>query len=413
MRVLLIAATYPPTRCGVGDYSRRLARELGAQGATMFVLTGTSLDEEHDHVVDDEHAPAGHRPPRGTVPRVEFVRQPDGIELARAVDDWQWSSLDVIESVLAAQPFDVISLQYHGEDYLLHPAICSVADLARSRGVAVVTTFHNLQQPRPWSEGDDPLGHLLEHSAAWITTNTLDERRLRELRDAHERLHLVGAGPAITASAEPVRPGRDGDFHVAYFGFLNPFKGIEYLLRAAGVLRDAGEKFELTVAAGIHSDAPGRLRRYAESIDEEVAALQLGPILKRRGYIPDEEVSALLQSCHLAVFPFREGLSGKNTSFWSTMHHATPTLTTRGNGLPNGLVDGENTLLVPPDDVDALAGRIRWAMEHRDELEAIGQAGRLYVQRDFDWSELARRTLTAFESARSRFGDVTPVERRS
>lgn len=413
MRVLMIAATYPPTRCGVGDYSRRLGRELGKQGATVFVLTGTSMDEEHDHATEDDHTSAGPRPARATVPRVEFDRQSDGIELARAVEHWDWRALDVIEQVLDAQRFDVISLQYHGEDYLLHPAVCAVADLARERGVPVITTFHNLQQPRPWAHGDDPLGHLLESSAAWITTNTLDERRLRELRDAHRRLHLVGAGPAITAKNALQRPSADERFHVAYFGFLNPFKGIEYLLRAAAELRDAGEDFRLTIAAGIHSDAPGRLRRYAESIEQEIEELCLGAILDRRGYISDEEVSALLQSCHLAVFPFREGLSGKNTSFWSTMHHATPTLTTRGAGLPGGLIDGTNTLLVPSDDVGALAAKIRWAMRNRGSLEAIGQAGRVYVQRDFDWRELSRRTLVAFEQAKREPVDGAREERGS
>lgn len=400
MRVLMIAATYPPTRCGVGDYARRLGRELAHQGATVRVLTGTSTDEEHDHATGDEHTSAGARPPRVRRTPVDFADQGDGIALARAVEEWDWTALDFVEDVLDAGGIDVVSLQYHGEDYLLHPAICAVADLARARGVAVVTTLHNLQQPRPWAHGDDPLGHLLTHSAAWITTNTLDERRLRGITDAHARLHLVAAGPAITAPSDPVHPRADDLFHVAYFGFLNPFKGIEYLLRAIARLRDADVPLRATVAAGIHSDAPGRLRRYAESIDHECTRLQLDGILERRGYISDTEVSELLQSCHLAVFPFREGLSGKNSSFWSTMHHATPTLTTRGPGLPPGLVDGENTLLVDPDDDEALAARIRWAMDHRDDLAGIGRAGRAFVLHDFDWGALARRTLAVFDQAR-------------
>ena len=152
MRVLMLAATYPPTRCGVGDYARRLGRELMAQGAVVFVLTGTSLEEEHDHGVGEEHASAGDRPPRVALPPIAFERQPDGIELARAVEHWDWSALDVIESVLRTESFDVISLQYHGEDYLLHPAVCAVPDLARERGMSVVTTFHNLQQPRAWTD---------------------------------------------------------------------------------------------------------------------------------------------------------------------------------------------------------------------------------------------------------------------
>jgi glycosyltransferase involved in cell wall biosynthesis len=101
----------------------------------------------------------------------------------------------------------------------------------------------------------------------------------------------------------------------------------------------------------------------------------------------------------VAVFPFRDGLSGKNSSFWSTMHHATPTLTTRGPGLPSGLVDGENTMLVPTEDHAAIAERLRWADTHRAGLEAIGRAGRDFVVRSFDWSVIARSMHEVFASA--------------
>ena len=96
------------------------------------------------------------------------------------------------------------------------------------------------------------------------------------------------------------------------------------------------------------------------------------------------------------MFPFRQGVSGKNSSFWSTLHHGTPTLTTRGPGLPGGLVDGETTMLVPPDDVDALANRLRWADTHREELEEIGRRGRSFVAQAFDWSSLARSMHSVF-----------------
>lgn len=408
MRILVIAATYPPTRCGVGDYVRRLGHELASIGVDVHILTGSATDEEHDHAVD-AHAPVGARPEPRVVEAPDFEPVGGGVRLARGVDEWDWSCLDHAAAALDRIRPDVLSLQYHGEDYLLHPAVCALADLAAERGVPLVTTFHNLQSPRGWDHGEDPLAHLLQGSASWITTNTLDERRLREHPVAADRLHLVTAGPCITASVEPVRPATDGPFRLAYFGFLNPFKGIEYLLRAVARLRDEGAELGLTMAAGIHTDAPGRLRDYAAFIDDEIARLELGSLLDRHGYVPDEEVTRLLQECHLAVFPFRDGLSGKNSSFWSTLHHATPALTTAGEGLPRGLVDGENVLLAPIDDSEALAARIRWAMEHRGELERVGRAGRSFVQRDFDWRDLADRTRRIFGATLETSGRTGPA----
>ena len=398
MRILIVAATYPPTRCGVGDYVRRVARELRADGDEVYVLTGEAEDEEHDHgdltkgTVDPRPAPS----PR---PVPVFERDGWGVHVARVVETWDWSALDWIDAALAAVGPDVVSLQYHGEDYLLHPAVCAVPDLARTRGRTTVTTLHNLQQPMQWDDDSDPLDHLLRRSAAWICTNTIDERRLREHQRAREALHVVSTGPCITDEVGRRDVPVGGPLRVGYFGFLSPFKGVEYLLRAAARLRSEGVDVQLEIAAGIHTDAPGRLRDYARTIEEEIERAALGDALHRRGFVSEDEVTALLHRLHVAVFPFRQGVSGKNSSFWSTLHHGTPTLTTRGPGLPEGLVDGQTTMLVPVDDVDALAARLRWADTHRDELEAIGRRGRAFVSETFEWSGLARRMHAVFAAA--------------
>lgn len=398
MRILIIAATYPPTRCGVGDYVRRVGHALAARGTEVYVLTGRSEDLDHDHG-DPTVATVGPRPAVRAEVTVAFEERDAGVHLARAVDSWDWSALDLVEAAIADVAPDVVNLQYHGEDYLLHPAICGTPDLARAHDVPTVTTLHNLQQPLRWPESDDPLDHLLRHSAAWICTNTIDEQRLGAHDASPGRLHRISTGPCVEAESVERHVSADGPLRVGYFGFLNPFKGIEYLLRAVAAVRDRGVAIELEMAAGIHTDAPGRLREYAAMIDDEIATLGLAPILHRQGFVPSDEIGALLARCHVAVFPFREGLSGKNSSFWSTMHHAAPTLTTRGSGLPEGLVDAQNTLLVPTEDVDALVARLLWADGHRDELEEIGRAGRRLVETSFAWDDLSARMHDVFGAA--------------
>lgn len=399
MRILMIAATYPPTRCGVGDYVRRVGHELVAADTEVYVLTGEAEDLDHDHG-DPTVAEVGPRPtPRPDV-RVAFDAVEGDVHLARVVDRWDWSALDSIEAALRTVRPDVVNLQYHGEDYLLHPAICATADIARAHGVSTVTTLHNLQQPLRWADGDDPLDHLLRTSDAWICTNTIDETRLRAHDAAADRLHRIPTGPCITADDHVRSVAPDGPLRVGYFGFLNPFKGIEYLLRAVAAVRDRGGDVRLEIAAGIHTDAPGRLRDYASLIDREIDALGLAPILHRQGFVPTEEVGRLLGRCHVAAFPFREGLSGKNSSFWSTMHHAAPTLTTRGPGLPEGLLDRENTLLAPAESVEGLVEKLEWADANRAALEEIGRRGRAFVEESFAWSTIAERMRGVFASTR-------------
>jgi glycosyltransferase involved in cell wall biosynthesis len=232
---------------------------------------------------------------------------------------------------------------------------------------------------------------LLETSDRWITTNELDRREMLEIPQAARKLRMVPTGANIAAPADHApQPTAADPLHVAYFGFLNPVKGIEYLLQAMALLRDESVRIHLTLAAGIHTDATSRLRDYAQFIEHEIARLRLREQVDRIGFQEEADLSQLLLRTDLAVFPFRDGVSNKNCSFWTTLEHATPTLTTEGVGLPEGLRHQHNVLLAGIDDAATLAARIRWASENRAALEALGRAGQNYVRQKLDWAGLAR-----------------------
>lgn len=400
-KLLLVAATFPPTRCGVGDYTRRLAAEL-ARETHVHVLTGEAEDPEHQHVHPESLPTVGPCPPPRVVSPPMFLEERERVRIARCVRTWDWSALDVLRAAIGAMRPDLVSLQYHGEDFLLHPAVCHLPAIARAEGVPTVVTLHNLQEPRRDGESTPPLEKLLEESAAWITTNALDASELQRRPGAAEKLHEVVSGACLPAPDASVRRPSPGPFRVAYFGFLNPVKGLEHLLGAAALLRDEGHPFRLILAAGLHTDASDRLFDYAQRIEAEIERLELHPVLLRLGYLDDPSVSELLLTSHLAVFPFRDGLSGKNASFWSALDHGTPTLTTHGRGLPPGLVPRENVLLAKPADARALAEEIRWAMQHAEERESLGRAGRDFVRENLGWSTLADRTLAIFHASLAR-----------
>jgi glycosyltransferase involved in cell wall biosynthesis len=405
--VLLVAATYPPTRCGVADYTHRLALALAANGASVHVLTGASQDPEHQHDFPALEPVVGAPP--ADVPMTLPVSRPDadGIRVMRAVERWDWSSRAAFAAALRSAAPAVVSLQYHGEDFWLHPAVCTFAEMAHAVDIGTVTTFHNLQKPRGWAHGIEPLDLLLYESAAWITTNQIDRAEMQPLEDAAHKLHLVPTGPsfdragvgrpvAAGASGEatqaPAESARDGGLlHLAYFGFLNPAKGIEQALRAVAQLRDAGLPVRFTLAAGLHTDATSRLRDYAHFIHDEIRRLQLTEIVEVVGFLPEPELD-----CDLGVFPFRDGVCDKNTSFWTALEHATPCLTTTGAGLPEGLEHAKHVLLATCAP-EGLATQMRWAHAQRDALAALGRAGQEYVRRRLDWNHLAGQMLRIFD----------------
>ena len=61
-----------------------------------------------------------------------------------------------------------------------------------------------------------------------------------------------------------------------------------------------------------------------------------------------------------------------------------PSVSTQVSGVPEIIIDGETGLCVPPHDVDALAGAIRYMIEHPDAAQQMAKQGRTLVESRFD-----------------------------
>src|SRR5581483_8466125 len=113
---------------------------------------------------------------------------------------------------------------------------------------------------------------------------------------------------------------------------------------------------------------------------EERAALR-GPHVRLLGSQPRERVLEVLAAADAAVL----------SSAWENFPHVlvealavgTPVIATRVGGVPEIVTDGENGLLVPPNDPDALAGAVRRFFDD-PELRARLRAGAAPSVRRFD-----------------------------
>ena len=70
------------------------------------------------------------------------------------------------------------------------------------------------------------------------------------------------------------------------------------------------------------------------------------------------------------------------------------TVATRVGGNPEAIVDGQTGLLVPQDNVDALAGALLKVVENVSFRRKIAEEARRYVATTFGWN----RCVTAHEA---------------
>ena len=76
-----------------------------------------------------------------------------------------------------------------------------------------------------------------------------------------------------------------------------------------------------------------------------------------------------------------------------------PLVASRVAGIPDVIVHGENGLLVPEKDPEALAGALKTLAEDPGQRRALGRAARASVEERLSWKEVSGRYHQVLEAA--------------
>ncbi|HJZ74861.1 MAG TPA: glycosyltransferase [Vicinamibacterales bacterium] len=93
---------------------------------------------------------------------------------------------------------------------------------------------------------------------------------------------------------------------------------------------------------------------------------------------------------------FVEGLSN---SIMEYMALGRPVVATDGGGTRELVVDGETGFLVPPSNVDALAARIEYLLDHPTVATRMGEAGEARLRREFSIARMVEETVGLYNVA--------------
>jgi glycosyltransferase involved in cell wall biosynthesis len=173
-------------------------------------------------------------------------------------------------------------------------------------------------------------------------------------------------------------PAPPEKFRAIFVGSLIRRKGVHVLL-------EAWRKLALPDAELVLVGAPSK------EITAQLADAPANVIV--RGFV--REVSAELRQAAVHIFPSECEGSAKAT--YEAAACGLPQITTRESG--DVVQDGENGLLVPPNDADALAAAIERLHRDRDLAARMGAAGRRRVVGNFTWDHFRLRLLDAYAVA--------------
>jgi len=180
--------------------------------------------------------------------------------------------------------------------------------------------------------------------------------------------------PNAVAPRQPVRqPGPEEPVTVLYLGDISDDKGVFILLDAWQQLEFSAEGTcaQLLLAGG---GAVERAR--ARTLD-----LGLQDHARVLGWVPPEEVEALLRQSQVLVLPSR--YEGQPMAVLEAMANGLCVVVTDVGGLPD-MVDPNCGILIPADDVQALAASLQYVVTNHQERSRLGLQALRRVKEKFD-----------------------------
>jgi glycosyltransferase involved in cell wall biosynthesis len=170
----------------------------------------------------------------------------------------------------------------------------------------------------------------------------------------------------------------DEPLRLLSLGNLEPRKGTHVLLDG---LARVDADWQLTVVGGVAD--PG----YARRLRRRVGELDVSDRVAFTGRLPDDAVADRLAASHLLAVPsLYEGLG---LVYLEAMAFGVPALATTAGGASEVVTDGENGVLVPPDDPPAVADAVRRLADDPDRLAEMSAAARARFAAQPGWDDAA------------------------
>lgn len=373
MRIAHVICVFPPYKGGMGNIAFNIAREQGALGHEVTVLTPRYSNAE-------ETSPEDY--PGFTVKWLRPVAQygnsaimPQVLPLLRGHDvvHLHYPFYGTAGFVAAnrllrrSQPFVV---QYHMDNKdtglrgvifeayrrLILPVVLRLADLV------VCSSFDYISH-------SEAAGYYRRHP---------------------DRFVEIPYGVDSEFFSPRAGLGRDGGKTVLFVGALSSqgyFKGVENLLRAFVEVSSSVEGARLMIVGR------GDLEGYYHEL---ATRLGLDGFVEFIHDADDRRLVECYRSCYVTVLPSTDSSESFGLVLIEAMACGRPVMASDLAGVRSTFVDGEQGLLVKPGDIDDLGRKLVSLLNDSEKADEMGASGRSRVTSGYRWEAAAERLVEAY-----------------
>ena len=368
MKLGLVTDALDPTH-GWGRYAGELARGLIAAGVDVRLTSPrrhARMDDLRDH------------PDHRDIPSFQHGRRHYARVLARTlVPLWRaLRGVDVIHCVV--EPYaPCVALVAGRRPYF----VSLVGTYARPSGRPAVEAFL--------------MRRAMRRARRLPAISRYTEMRVREDTGfLHTAVVPLGVRAAEFAPPDPPPPREPG--LILSVGEVKPRKGLDVALEAFTRIRREIPEARYAIV-GSFDPASAHVQALRRRIDE----LSLTGSVTMTGPVGHVELVAWYHRASLVVMPYQEA-GGDFEGFGLVLLEAgacgVPVVSSLGSGAEEPVVQGENGLLVPPGDVDALVAAVRGVLTRPDLWRRLAEGGRRRAT-EMTWERSTERLLDVYADA--------------
>ncbi len=284
-------------------------------------------------------------------------------------------------------------------------------------GKKLAFTAHNIDD-RQRDGGRNPVHraslwifyHLVDH--IFVHTRKMKSQLTQEFNVAEEKVSVIPYGinktlPStdLTRQAAREKLGYAAqDKVLLFFGHIAPYKGLDYLISALGLLKRNmdGHRMDGHRLGGYRLIIAGHIknrscRSYWSKVERAIGQLGLNDIVRKAiGYIPDAEVETYFKASDVLLLPYRfifqSGVLFLSYSF------GLPVIASDVGSLREEIVEGQTGLVCRPEDAESLAEAISryFTSDLFVNLERYRKQIIDYGNRTHSWGEAGKIMVDAY-----------------
>ncbi len=378
MRVLMLSWEYPPHLVGgLGRHVENLSKHLASQGEDVVVMTFTD----------------GSSPKRELVDGVRVIRvNPYCLRYPDFITWVQGLNMLMVEAASQAPDFDII----HAHDWLSAYAGIALKHMARK---PLIATIHATEMGRRGSLHNDSERHI--HEVEWwlgfeawriiCCSRYMSREIASDLGCPPSKITIIpnGFDPSFRSDAgaegqDPAPRAANGSGTFLFVGRLVHEKGPHLIVRAAGILKERGIRFDMV--------GEGAMKPFLEDM---VKKSGLRENVRLLGHVSEMDLHRLYSSCFACVFPSLYEPFG--IVALEAMSAGVPAIVSKTGGLDEIVEDGINGVEFTPGSAESLAKAILRLIDEPALYQKIVQNGKASLER-YSWPMVAEQTRAIYSS---------------